>query len=132
MDDRILVDQEQYILENVKSVFLEKGRRADHKSRATGVERRSSTTLVYQLNGVGKETRPEVAGTASMLAARVKAPAIGDVLEANAAAQLLRYPASPIVPALAPLVTAQCAWRILAAAERGMQTGVSAEVTPLV
>lgn len=149
LDDRVLADQEKNILESVKRVFLERGRRADHGSPASEVERRSFTSLVYQLNRVGKETRPEVVGTASLLAARVKAPTVG--LEASAAAQLLRSTAAQemIVWKFDPMkmqliaisdcsgagaadrVGAQGAWLVLAA-EGDLQMGVSAKVTPLV
>lgn len=150
LDDRILVDQEKYILENMKSVFLDRGRRADHSSPPSDVERRSCTTLIYQLNWVGKETRPEVAGAASLLAARAGAPTVGDILGANAAAQLLiSFAAQRMIvwkfdyrkmqliavsdcsgAGAGDGVRAQGAWHILAA-EGDLQTGVSAKVTPL-
>lgn len=143
----MLVDQKKYVLEKVKSVCLEKGRRENHSSLASDVERRSFTTLVYQLIWGGKETRPEAA---SLLAARVKAPAIGYILKENAAAQLLRSTAALEIivwkfdfrnmqliavsdcsgAGIADGVRDQGAWLILAA-QGDLQTGVSAKVTPV-
>ena len=48
------------------------------------------TTLVYQLSWVGKESRPEVSGVASLLSSYVHHPTIAHIMEANRAAQLLR------------------------------------------
>ena len=103
-DGKIVVDQEGYILENVRPVTLPRGRRGDPEALASPSEKSAFTTLVYQLNWVGKETRPEVAGSASLLASKVKEPTFKDVAEANAAANLLRSSAAkkiavrPILP----------------------------------
>ena len=81
-------------MENLRAVDLPKGRKGDHAAAATAGEARQFATLVYQLNWVAKESRPEVAGAASLLSSRVRAPTIGDILEANRAARMLRSTAS--------------------------------------
>ena len=94
LEDRVLVDQEKYTLENLRVVDLARGRRSDHSAPASPSETRSFATLVYQLNWVGKESRAEVIGVSSLLASHVVNPTIAHVLEANRAAALLRKTAS--------------------------------------
>ena len=51
-------------------------------------------TLTKQLSWVGKESRPEVAGAASILSSHDAGPSVGHVVEANKAVALLRASAS--------------------------------------
>ena len=76
LEDRALVDQEKYILESLRVVDLARGRRSEHNAPASPSETRSFAILVYQLNWVEKESRPEVVGVSSMLASHVVNPTI--------------------------------------------------------
>jgi len=58
------------------------------------IERSSFTTLVYQVNWVARETRPDVAGTASLLASKVSNPTVEDLSILNRAALMLRASAA--------------------------------------
>ena len=111
MDDRIVIDQEKYILENIRAVDLPKGRKGDKDVEATPGERQAFTTLVYQLSWVGKESRPEVSGVASLLSSYVHHPTIAHIMEANRAAQLLRTSAGQqlTIWSLDPFYHALCA-----------------------
>ena len=79
LDDRILVHQEKYILENLQPVKLARGRVSQKDSLLSSVERAAFTTLVYQLNWVARESRPDVAGTASLMASKVSCPTVEDL-----------------------------------------------------
>ena len=90
LEDRVLIDQETCILENLRVIDLARGCRSDHDALASPSRTRSCATIVYHLNWVGKESRPEVDGVSSLLASRVVNPTIGRILEANKAVALLR------------------------------------------
>ena len=129
---------------------LPHGRRGNPEALASPSEKSAFTTLVYQLNWVGKETRPEVAGSSSLLASKVKEPAIKDVTEAKAAANLFRSSAAqkiviwPIPPedlrfsvvsdsagaGSADGERAQGAWLVLSS-ERGLADGDLSRVSPM-
>ena len=68
LDDRIVIDQEKYILKNIRGVEVPRGRRGQLDLPATESEKRAFATTVYHINWVAKEVRPEVAGAAFLLA----------------------------------------------------------------
>ena len=77
------------ILENSASCWA--GPRASIRSRwSRQSETGSFATFLYQLNWVGRESRPEVVGVSSLLARYVVNPTIAHILEANGAVALLR------------------------------------------
>ena len=94
LSDRCLVNQEKYILENIHPVKLGRGRLTQREALLNPAERAAFTTLVYQINWVARETRPDVAGTASLLASKVGAPTVDDLSVLNKAAAHLRSTAS--------------------------------------
>ena len=94
LSDRCLVNQEKYILENIHPVKLGRGRLTQREALLNPAERAAFTTLVYQINWVARETRPDVAGTASLLASKVSAPTVDDLSVLNKAAAHLRSTAS--------------------------------------
>eukprot|EP00959_Pyramimonas_sp_CCMP1952_P075092 1568928-Pyramimonas_sp.AAC.1 len=62
---------------------MARGRLARKDSPLEHSEFKALRSLVYKFNWVGRETRPEAAGVASILASRLKAPTTGDVSLAN-------------------------------------------------
>eukprot|EP00959_Pyramimonas_sp_CCMP1952_P203057 4246632-Pyramimonas_sp.AAC.1 len=62
---------------------MERGRLGLKKTPLTPAEFKSLRSLIYKLNWVGRETRPEAAGAASILASRLKNATTGDVTIAN-------------------------------------------------
>lgn len=93
-DDRILIDQAKYITEQIFPVNLAKSRRGQHDSELTKEEFESFRSLVYKLNWVGRETRPEVAGTASIMASRLPHALIRDIATVNKVVNHLRSTAA--------------------------------------
>ena len=65
------MDQEKYILEQIRPIPFRRGRRSDKMAPLNDQEFTSYRSLIYQINWVGKESRPEVAGVASILASHV-------------------------------------------------------------
>eukprot|EP00959_Pyramimonas_sp_CCMP1952_P465348 9488138-Pyramimonas_sp.AAC.1 len=82
-DSKIVVDQEKYILEEVRPLSMAKGRMSDKSAPLGPDEFKALRSLVYKFNWVGRESRPEAAGIASILASRLKNATIYDVMCAN-------------------------------------------------
>ena len=89
-DDRILINQEKYILEQVFPISLPRQRRSQPGAPLEKEEFEAFRSLVYKLNWVGRETRPEVAGTASIMASRLPQAKIQDVITVNKVVNHLR------------------------------------------
>ncbi len=97
-EDRILIDQSKYILEQVFPIDLPKSRRGQPDSELTKEEFEAFRSLVYKLNWVGRESRPEVAGTASIMASRLPQALIRDIATVNKVVNHLRCTANrPII-----------------------------------
>ena len=88
--DRILIDQGKYIKEQIKPVLLEKGRKQDKNAPLLKEEFEALRSVIYKINWVAKESRPEMAGTASIMASRLKAATIEDILIINKCVNHLR------------------------------------------
>ena len=149
MHDRVLVDQEKYILENLRKIELPRERRSNHSRTLLPHEFEEFRSLIYRLNWVGRESRAEAAGAASMLASRLNKACIGDVLEANRMVEHLRNTAQvplivwPFRPGRMVFATAsdcggvggldndkvQQAWQVYAA-DASISEGNLARVTP--
>ncbi|CAK0813256.1 unnamed protein product, partial [Prorocentrum cordatum] len=69
---RIRLDQEKYILEEIHPIVLEKGRRSKRHESLSRSEFEQLRSGIYRINWAAKETRPEVAGTASILASKLE------------------------------------------------------------
>ena len=97
-EDRILIDQSKYILEQIFPIDLPRSRRGQPDSELTKEEFEAFRSLVYKLNWVGRESRPEVAGTASIMASRLPQALIRDVTTVNKVVNHLRCTANrPII-----------------------------------
>ena len=92
--DRILLHQEKYINEQIFPVALSKGRRSQKDSLLTQEEFQSFRSAVYKVNWVAKETRPEVCGTASLMASRLTKATVDDVIVLNKNINYLRSTSS--------------------------------------
>ena len=92
--DRILVDQEKYILEELRPLVLERGRASQKDSPLTPAEQAGFRSMVYQLIWVAKETRPEASGAASLLASRLPTATVADASDGIRMVRFLRSTAS--------------------------------------
>ena len=88
--DRIQIDQQKYIVENLHPIHLARGRRSEKQSSLSTAEFESLRSLVYKINWLARETRPEVSGTASILASRLPNATVNDIVIANKAVNHLR------------------------------------------
>lgn len=92
--DRICMDQEKYIIEHVHPISLSRARRAQRGDPLTQSEFEQLRSLVYRINWVARETRPEVSGTASIMASKLQKATVADILVTNRAVAHLRGTAS--------------------------------------
>ena len=93
-EDKIEVDQSKYILEQIHPIILPKGRRQHSSDNLSPSEFEAFRSLIYRINWVGKETRPEVSGTASLMASKLKQAKIKDILTVNKVVNYLRSTAT--------------------------------------
>eukprot|EP00959_Pyramimonas_sp_CCMP1952_P005527 116289-Pyramimonas_sp.AAC.1 len=66
------------MLEEVRTISLERGRLGQKSSPLAQPEFKALRSLIYELNWVGRGSRPEAAGAASVLASRLKGATTGD------------------------------------------------------
>eukprot|EP00959_Pyramimonas_sp_CCMP1952_P199424 4171275-Pyramimonas_sp.AAC.1 len=90
LDQKITVNQEKYILEEIRPLSVAKGRMSDKDAALLPDEFKALRSLVYKFNCVGRESRPEAAGVASIFASRLKSATIYDVACANKLVRHLR------------------------------------------
>ena len=88
--DCIYVDQSKYIIEQIHPVALQKGRRTQKNSQLTAAEFNALRSLTFKFNWLWRETRPEAAGLASIMASRLPNATIEDVGIANKFVNYLR------------------------------------------
>ena len=94
LEDRVLLDQEKYITEQVTPIPLPKHRRAMKDAELTEEEFQAMRSAVYKINWIAKETRPEMSGLASIMASKLKKAVIDDILVINKSINFLRATAS--------------------------------------
>ncbi|CAE7211849.1 unnamed protein product, partial [Symbiodinium sp. KB8] len=88
--DKVLIDQGKYIREQVRPVPLEKNRKQDRNALLNETEFQLLRSAIYKVNWLAKESRPEMAGLASIMASRLSAATIDDVLTVNKCINRLR------------------------------------------
>eukprot|EP00439_Symbiodinium_sp_Y106_P059202 s5068_g8.t1 len=94
LQDKILVDQEKYILEQLQPISLAKGRRAHKDEGLLPEEHTAFRSMIYRISWVGKECRPEMCGLASIMASRLDQATVSDALIVNQCVNHLRNTAS--------------------------------------
>ena len=92
--DYLAVSQEKYILEQVVAVPLPRDRKRSPGERLEPSEFEAFRSLVYKLNWLGRETRPEAAGIASIMASRLPVATVKDVMVVNRFVNHLRSTAT--------------------------------------
>ena len=80
----------KYIVERIQEIPLSRSRKAQHGDKLAEMEFSQLRSLVFRINWVGQEARPEVRGSASMLAAQLPQASVKDLLVANSVARCLR------------------------------------------
>ncbi|CAK0863095.1 unnamed protein product [Prorocentrum cordatum] len=93
-DGRILVDQEKYILEQVRPMRLDKERVKCPEELLDAGELRDYRGLVAKILWAARQSRPDVSGSASMLSAECPQVKIASAPMANKVARHLRCTAS--------------------------------------
>ena len=88
--EAIYVDQAKYILEQIHPISLPRGRRQNSKESLNDMEFNSLRSLVYRINWVARESRPEAAGLASILASKLKHARVEDIVLVNRFVNFLR------------------------------------------
>ena len=88
--DCIYVDQGKYIQEQVHPVPLLKGRRSSPESHLNEEEFNALRSLVFKINWLARESRPEASGLASLMASRLPSAKIQDVQITNKFVNFLR------------------------------------------
>ena len=78
--EKIEIGQEKYIIENLRPMHLAKGRRSDKTSPLSETESKEHRSLLYKMNWVAKESRPEATSTVSILATRLHVATVGDAI----------------------------------------------------
>ncbi|CAK0863956.1 unnamed protein product, partial [Prorocentrum cordatum] len=148
--DRISVDQEKYIREQLSCLHLDKSRRESPEEPLSPSEVSSYRAATAQVQWVARESRPDVAGGASMLASAMPNPTVADglmlikicrYLKATAAQRLTIWALDPHSLAFATASDAggpggarrggaQGAWLVLVA-DAGIRKNVRAKVSLL-
>ncbi len=90
LPDRALLDQEKYILEKIVPIKVSRGRLSDKTSRLEEDEFTAYRSLLYKINWVAHQTRPEAAGVVSLLSSRLQQATIYDLGCLNRLAAHLR------------------------------------------
>ena len=89
-EDAIYVDQYKYIHEQIHPIPLAKGRRQEVREELSTDEFTALRSLIYKVNWVARESRPEATGIASILASKLKWARVGDILTLNKFVNFLR------------------------------------------
>ena len=90
MSDSIHVDQSKYIQEQVKPIPLAKGRRSTPDDLLSKEEFNLLRSLVFKINWLARESRPEASGLASLMAGRLPNAQVSDVQVVNKYVNFLR------------------------------------------
>ena len=77
--DKVIMHQEKYIVEKIFPLNLSKGRASCKDSILEADEFEAFRSLLYRVNWLAHQTRPEAAGVVSILASRLRKPTIHDV-----------------------------------------------------
>jgi hypothetical protein len=88
--DRVTMHQEKYILEKIQTIKLLKGKLSDKTQRLEQEDFELYRSLLYKVNWVAHQTRPEMSGIVSILASRLHQATIHDMCCLNKAATYLR------------------------------------------
>ena len=132
-------------------VSVTRGRLSQKSEPTTEAEKVALRTTVYQLNWLGKEGCPTVAGTASLLASRLEKSTVEDISIANAAVRSLKDTSSMTLKLwkfksindIIPVTFSDCAGpgsaadgssqgaHVLCLAEKKLATGDLAKISPI-
>ena len=99
-DGRILVDQEKYISENIAPMKLDSNNRSDKTRKLDKGEIHLYRSMCAQIQWVARESRPEVAGSASMLNSALPDPTVEHALVGIKVCKFLRSIASQVITIL--------------------------------
>ena len=89
-DSKVTLDQEKYILEKLQVLKIHRGRLADKTKALEPEEFESYRSLLYKVNWLAHQTRPEVSGVVSLLSSRLQRASIYDLHCLNKAVAYLR------------------------------------------
>ena len=96
--NKVTIHQEKYILEKLSPVPLIRGRLSQRDAPLSSEEFEAFRSMLYKVNWVAHQTRPEASGVVSILASRLKNATVHDVACLNKLIAHLRNTASqPLV-----------------------------------
>ena len=88
--NKIIMHQEKYILEKIHPHRLPRGSLGDKSSRLSMEDFEAFRSLLYKVNWVAHQTRPEASGVVSLLASRLHQATVHDLTCLNKLATYLR------------------------------------------
>ena len=88
--NRVIFDQEKYILEKLHPYKLPKGMLGEKKQLLSNEIFEAHRSLLYKVNWVAHQTRPEASGVVSILASRLKQATVHDLWCLNKVVAYLR------------------------------------------
>lgn len=96
--DRVLMDQEKYILEKLHTIKAPKGHYNNKEQQLTGDLFEQYRSMLYRVNWLAHQTRPEAAGAVSILSSRLNKASLYDLGCLNRMVQHIKGTASqPLV-----------------------------------
>ncbi|CAK0887845.1 unnamed protein product, partial [Prorocentrum cordatum] len=107
---KIFIDQEKYILEQLAPLRLAKGRRSGPEAPLTPEEVKLCRTMVAQIQWLGRESRPDVSAGASIQSAALPSPTVSDAmlcikivkhLKGTASQKIVLWPLDPSIMSFA-------------------------------
>ena len=90
LSDKVILSQEKYILEKIMPLKVAKGRLSNKSALLQEDEFEHYRSLLYKIDWVAHQTRPEAAGVVSILSSRLKRASIHDLTCLNKLAVHLR------------------------------------------
>ena len=92
--EKIRMDQEKYILEKLEAISLSRSQRAEKEAPLEEEEFKQFRSMLYKVSWVAHQTRPEAAGTVSILSSRLHKANVEDIILLNKMVGYLRSSSS--------------------------------------
>ena len=84
------IHQAKFVSERLTPIVIPKGRRSDNKSQTSDEEKRQLRAVWGSVNGVQRETRPDVSALASLGLGSINRSTVQDLCDASTAVERLK------------------------------------------
>ena len=84
------IHQAKFVSERLSPIVIPKGRRSDNKSQTSDEEKRQLRAVWGSVNGVQRETRPDVSALASLCMGSINRSTVQDLCNASTAVERLK------------------------------------------